>query len=317
MSPRQSTPRTPAASPVPIIIIASPRRVEPVAQLEPMIEPVIEPIAIPMEQETERPSSPSVISKNIAIASLELFDFPMIPIECKFHFQTFNLQANAENIIAHREFLEKKTAQQEKEVQQLLKQFNKEVHSIVVGYVKNSIEPLIDSLKQSNQKRIDNLVLDQMRGKAIRTIKAKCDKDSLEQVGKAQDRFERTLQLKLQLDKLDKRFNENMPPPSLNTMDKLEFRSKELDQTVKEQYTEQWNSIIRKAKLELTSVMRLAKTAEIDKSEKEHQALAEKLPAEVRPAYKDLIHTVKIRLDRTAEKKINFLDRRAVRTNGK
>ena len=211
LSPRQSTPRTPAASPVPIVIIASPRQVEPVEQPE----PVIETVAIPMEQETARQSSPSVISKNIGLASIELFDFPIIPIECKFHFQTFNLRASAESITAHREFLEKKTAQQEKEVEQLLKQFDKELHSTVVGYVKNSIEPLIDSLKQSNQKRIDNLVLDQMREKALRTIKAKCSKDSLEQIGKAQDRFERTLQLKLQLDKLDKRFNENMPlPPS-------------------------------------------------------------------------------------------------------
>ena len=52
-----------------------------------------------------------------------------------------------------------------------------------------------------------------------------------------------------------------LPPPALNIMDKLQFRSKELSSEAREQYSEQWNSIIRKAKLELTSVMRLAKVA--------------------------------------------------------
>ena len=304
VSPRQSTPRTPVTSPrtdMNIVINNSPKR--------------IEQTVTPMDQETVRQSSPSVVSKDTGLTSIDLFNFPIIPIECKFHFQTFHQRANAENITAHREFLEKKSAQQEEQLEQILKQFDKDVHSKVVEYIRKSIDPLIDSLKQSNQKRIDNLVLDQMKERAVRTIKAKCKADKLEQIDKAQDRFERTLQLRLQLDKLDKRFNENMPPPALNIIDKLQFRSKELDQQVKEQYSEQWNSVIRKTKLELTSIMRLAKTAEIDKSEKEHQELLEQIPIEVRPAYKELIHTVKIRLDRAAEKKINFLDKRATRMN--
>ncbi|CAF5132082.1 unnamed protein product, partial [Rotaria socialis] len=61
-----------------------------------------------------------------------------------------------------------------------------------------------------------------------------------------------------------------MPPPALNIMDKLQFHSRELSNENKEQYSEQWNSIIRKAKLDLTSIMRIAKVAEIDKSNKEH-----------------------------------------------
>ena len=305
VSPRQSTPRAAVTSPTTnsriSIIGNSPKR--------------IEQTVTPMEQETVRQASPSAISKDIGLASIDLFNFPIIPIECKFHFQTFHLRANAENITAHRQFLEKKAAQQEEQLEQILKQFDKNMHSTVVEYIRKSVEPLIDSLKQSNQKRIDNLVLDQMKEKALRTIKAKCKPDSLEQIDKAQEKFERTLQLRLQLDKLDKRFNENMPPPALNIIDKLQFRSRELDQQAKEQYSEQWNSVIRKTKLELTSIMRLAKTAEIDKIEKEHQTLLEQIPIEVRSAYKELIHTVKIRLDRAAAKKINFLDRKATRMN--
>jgi hypothetical protein len=192
-----------------------------------------------------------------------------------------------------------------------MKEFPEEQHRTVVQYIKNSIEPLVDILKSSNQRRLDNLVLDQMREKALRTIKGKCDKDGLEYIGQVQNRYERTLQLRFQLDKLDRRLNENMPPPALNIMDKLQFRSKELDNVAKEQYSEQWNSVIRKAKLELTSIMRLAKVTEIDKSEKEHLELVQKIPVGVRPAYNELVHTVKVRQDRVVQKKLHFLEKRA------
>jgi hypothetical protein len=187
---------------------------------------------------------------------------------------------------------------------------------MVVKYIKDSIDPIIDSVKFSNKKRLDNLVLDQMREKALRTIRSKNDKNSIELVNKAQERFERTLQLRFQLDKLDRRFNENMPPPALNIMDKLQFRSKELDKEVIEQYSEQWNSIIRKTKLDLTSIMRVAKKTEIDKGEREHLELVEKIPVDIRKAYSELVHTVKIRNDRVVQKKMNFLEKRAIRIIG-
>jgi hypothetical protein len=173
---------------------------------------------------------------------------------------------------------------------------------------------MIDILKESNKKRLDNVILDQMREQAIRTIKSKGTKESIELIEKSQMRFERTLELKFQLEKLDRRLNENMPPPALNIMDKLQFRSRELNKEAIEQYTEQWNNILRKSKLDLTSVMRLAKTAEINKSEKEHLELIEKVPVEIRKAYQDLMHTVQMRHDRTVQKKLHFLEKKAIRT---
>ena len=102
-----------------------------------------------------------------------------------------------------------------------------------------------------------------------------------------------------------------MPPPALNILDKLQFRSRELSNENKEQYSEQWNSVLRKAKLELTSIMRLAKTKEIEISEKQHTELAEKIPVEIRSAYNELVHTIQIRQDQVGQKKLNFLARNA------
>ncbi|CAF4688936.1 unnamed protein product, partial [Rotaria sp. Silwood2] len=171
--------------------------------------------------------SPSVISKEIDIDRLSIVNFPIIPIECKFHFKIFHQPASVVNIIAHREFLEKKAKQQQKELEQHMEQYSEEIH--------------------------------QIKEKALRIIRSKNNKNSLELVDKAQATLERTLELKFQLDKLDRRLNENMPPPALNIMDKLQFRSKVLSNENKEQYSEQWNNVIRKSKLDLTSIMRLAK----------------------------------------------------------
>ncbi|CAF2773875.1 unnamed protein product [Rotaria sp. Silwood2] len=252
LGPRQSTPRTPIAPPRPL---ESSPQAKPSVQIENRnnTEVVknnqIKEQVTPMDQEVIR-YSPSVISKHIGSFNIELFDFPIIPIECKFHFRIFRQTANLENIKAHKEYLEKKPKQQEQELEKQMKQFSADTHRIVVKYVKDSIEPIIDSLKDSNKKRLDNLILDQMKEKALRTIRSKGNKNSLELIDKAQMRFERNLQLKFQLDKLDRRLNENMPPPALNIMDKLQCRSKELNKEVIDQYSEQWNNIIRKTKLD-------------------------------------------------------------------
>jgi hypothetical protein len=291
LSPRQSTPRSPVATP------------------QPMEDNPIE--------QTRTVRTPSVISKDTAFIGIDTFNFPIIPIECKYHFKIFRREADAAAIKDHREFLEIKARQQEQELEQSLNKFSEQLRKKVVQYTRNSIEPLIDILAQSNQKRLDNLVLDQIREKALRTIRDKATKISQENIDTAQNRFERTLQLRFQLNKLDRRFNENMPPPALNIMDKLEFRSKELAKEAKEQYTEQWNSVLRKSKLELTAIMRSAKVAEIDKAEKEHREMIEKIPAELRQPYSDLIHTVQIRHDRTVQKKVDFLDKKEQRTKEK
>lgn len=320
LSPRQSTPRSPIPSPKPLVetptIVTSHPTVggsnHPQIDRSHLATTVANERVIPMEHESMS-RSPSVISKDTEITCAEIFDFPIIPIECKFYFRIYKVIACAETILAHREFLEKKSAQAEKELEQLMKQFEDSQHRTVVQYIKNSIEPIIDILKISNQKRLDNLILDQIREKALRTIRNKSSNSDLVFLERAQQRYERTLQLKFQLDKLDRRFNENMPPPSLNILDRLEFRSKELNNELKEQYSEQWNSVIRKSKLELTSIMRVAKVAEIDKSEKEHQELVEKIPVEIKKAYSELVHTIKVRQDRVVQKKLNFLDKRAQR----
>ncbi|CAF4829377.1 unnamed protein product, partial [Rotaria sp. Silwood2] len=252
LSPRQSTPRTPIALPRPLESSPQPEasvRIDNINNTEVVKNNQIKEQVTPMDQEVIR-YSPSVISKHIGSFNIELFDFPIIPIECKFYFRIFRQTANLENIKAHKEYLEKKPKQQEQELEKQMKQFSADTHRIVVKYVKDSIEPIIDSLKDSNKKRLDNLILDQMKEKALRTIRSKGNKDSLELIDKAQMRFERNLQLKFQLDKLDRRLNENMPPPALNIMDKLQCRSKELNKEVIDQYSEQWNNIIRKTKLD-------------------------------------------------------------------
>jgi hypothetical protein len=313
LSPRQSTPRTPVAVPIPIsyspTIAVTTEQIRESIPLQSVITIEEEPI-VAMEQDIVS-HSPSVISKESDINRIDLFKFPIIPIECQFHFRVFHVAATSENIKAHREFLEKKSIQQERDLEQLMSTFSIDLQRIIVKYIKDSVEPLIDRLNSSNQKRLNNLLLDQMREKAVRIIRNKADKDSFELVEKTQMRLERTLELKFQLDKLDRRLNENMPPPALNIMDKLQFHSRELSNENKEQYSEQWNSIIRKAKLDLTSIMRIAKVAEIDKSNKEHSELVEKIPREIKKAVKDLEHTIEIRHNRSVQKKLDFLERKA------
>ncbi|CAF4226680.1 unnamed protein product, partial [Rotaria sordida] len=104
--------------------------------------PIAHPQPLIYEIEQDRVMhSPSVISKDSEINRINLFDFP----------------ASVENIKLHREFLEIKSKQQEKELEELMKQFEGDTHRKIVQFVKNSIDPLIDSLKISNQKRLDNL----------------------------------------------------------------------------------------------------------------------------------------------------------------
>jgi hypothetical protein len=281
LSPRQSIPRTTVSRQAPIT-------------------------SSPMEQDKVVESVPF---------SLDSFEFPIIPIECKFHFKFFRVEATASTIKDHREFLEKKARQQRIAFERTIRQLDEQAREIARQYIESSIEPLIDSLVKSNQKRLDNLVLDQMREKAMRTIENKATRENKVSIEKAQSRFERGLQLKFQLDKLDKRLNENMPPPALNIIDRLQFRSKELDSEIKEQHSEQWNSIIRKTKLELTTVMRTAKVAEIDKADREHKELADKIPIGLRQAYKDLTHIIQVRQERVAKKKLDFLERRVQKTS--
>ena len=127
----------------------------------------------------------------------------------------------------------------------------------------------------------------------------------------------RVLDLKLQLDKLDKRFVANMPPPSLNIFDRIELHAKELkpDNIHLRTLREQWKNILRKTKLELTTIMRQAKLIEIEQVNKEYDKLIKKLSDYIREPYDILCHVSRTRHNQFAKRKLNFLAKRACTIN--
>ncbi|CAF3613442.1 unnamed protein product [Rotaria socialis] len=90
------------------------------------------------------------------------------------------------------------------------------------------------------------------------------------------------------------RFVENMPPPSLNIFDKLELYGKELksNDNVLSSLREQWKSILRKTKLDLTALMRQAKVAELKQINDEHQKLVQEISEHLRESYDKICHGV-------------------------
>ncbi|CAM4989473.1 unnamed protein product, partial [Rotaria socialis] len=130
--------------------------------------------------------SPSVVSKDKDIEKLHSFDFPIISFECKY---ILGNSCNAESIKKHRTFLEKTAQQMETKL-------NNEMSHIPIGQARilkqsiiNNIDPLIESFKEKNRKRLDNLVLDLMKEKAMREIKKKCETSSSSSVDCKQARF--------------------------------------------------------------------------------------------------------------------------------
>ena len=123
----------------------------------------------------------------------------------------------------------------------------------------------------------------------------------------------RRLNLQLQLQKLEKRLIENMPPPPLNIFDKLQLRAKVL-KIENQQFMsirEQWKNIHRKTKLDFTSLMRQAKILEIQEAKKQYQELENKLPEHLRESYDMICHVSHTRYNQLAKKKLNFLAKRA------
>ncbi|CAF3760823.1 unnamed protein product [Rotaria sp. Silwood1] len=128
LSPRQSTPKTPI--PLPQRFVHSPKIVTTNDDYEiqdAQVETSNSSIRIEnkedhhMEQDQHMEINkdiyvPSVVSKDIDFNHFNLFNFPIIPIE------------------SHREFLEKKMKQQEKELEELMKQFKEEKHRDIVQY---------------------------------------------------------------------------------------------------------------------------------------------------------------------------------------
>jgi hypothetical protein len=185
------------------------------------------------------------------------------------------------------------------------------------NFVKTIIEKPLENKKQNDQKRLDNLLLDQMRKKATFEIEKKATPEEQQYISHLHQKFMRTLALKLQLDKLEKRFVENMPPPSLNVFDKLELHAKELkaDNNHLKCLREQWKNILRKAKLDLTSLMRQAKVVEIEEANKQYEELTKKLPEHLHHPYEILCHVARTRHNQVARKKLHFLEKMACTMN--
>ncbi|CAF3794493.1 unnamed protein product [Rotaria sordida] len=99
------------------------------------------------------------------------------------------------------------------------------------------------------------------REKATQIIKNTATQSEQQLIQCLHKKYMRTLELKLQLDKLEMRFIENMPPPSLNIIDQLQLYAQELEPNDNQlnSLREQWKNVLRKAKLDLTALMRQAK----------------------------------------------------------
>ncbi|CAF4849700.1 unnamed protein product, partial [Rotaria sp. Silwood2] len=144
--------------------------------------------------------------------------------------------------------------------------FIRQTWTQVVNFIQNIIEKPLENKKNSDRRRLGNLLLDQMKKKATFDIEKKGTPVEQQHIYNLHEKFMRKLNLQLQLDKLEKRFVENMPPPSLNIFDKLELHAKELkiDNNHLKSLREQWKNTLRKTKLDLTNLMRQAKIIEIE-----------------------------------------------------
>ncbi|CAF0946678.1 unnamed protein product [Rotaria sordida] len=222
-------------------------------------------IISPIKSSTPEPrirSSPSVIPKDSIARMPKKFEFIIMPIECRYYFKRTKQRCTIETIKEHQNFLENKYEELEHERENKLHSFFSEKEkSQVISFVKNTIEKVLENKKKNDQKRLDNLLLDHKREKATQIIKNTATQSEQQLIQCLHKKYMRTLELKLQLDKLEMRFIENMPPPSLNIIDKLQLYAKELEPNDNQlnSLREQWKNVLRKAKLDLTALMRQAK----------------------------------------------------------
>ena len=257
--------------------------------------------------------SPSVIPKQVPLIT-RTFKCSVIPIECRYHFKRTKQRCTFETIKQYQGILQRKYQEYENETEMKLQElFGRQEQARIVDIVKQIINKPIEEKNTNDRKRLDNLILDQMKHEALGNIEEKATEQEAEFLNNVYEKFTRTLQLKLQLDKLEKRFVENMPPPSLNIFDKLELRAKELtpDNNELKAIQEQWKNVLRKTKLELTSLMRQAKVAEIEQSKKQYEELKVKVPIPLIESYSVITHVAQIRHDQYTRKKLHFLERRA------
>jgi hypothetical protein len=115
--------------------------------------------------------SPSAIPKNTRLPQSS-FNFAIIPIECKYHFKQLKQRCTFVTLKAHQESLEHKYKILENEREEkLLSSFSNQVRKQIVGFITNIIEKSLESKKKGDDKRLENLLLDQMREKAALEIK--------------------------------------------------------------------------------------------------------------------------------------------------
>ncbi|CAF3968413.1 unnamed protein product, partial [Rotaria magnacalcarata] len=83
-----------------------------------------------------------------------------------------------------------------------------------------------------------------------------------------------------------------MPPPSLNVFDKLELHAKEVrpDNNQLKSLRERWKNVLRKTKLDLTTLMREGKIIEMEEATREYDELLNKLSDRLREAYNAICH---------------------------
>ena len=117
------------------------------------------------------PRLPTTISKDTT-SLFASFSFCINPVECKYHFKHFGQKCTSEVIAAHHTFLERKYKALEIERDNKLhSSFPGHLFQKVVCFVKATIEEVLQNKKHSDQRRLDNLLLDQMQEKARREIR--------------------------------------------------------------------------------------------------------------------------------------------------
>ena len=107
-----------------------------------------------------------------------------------------------------------------------------------------------------------------------------------------------------------------MLPLSLNVFDKLELYAKELktyDNRLNS-LREPWKNTLRKAKLDLTSLMRQEKIIEIEEVNKQYEELEKQLSEHLREPYSKICHVIYVRHNQFARKKLNVLLKRPCAT---
>jgi len=263
--------------------------------------------------------SPSAVPKNNNnVTSNRSYNFAIIPIECRYYSKQIKQRCTYETIRNHQNFLQNKYETLDKEREEKLhSSFNKQVWSQVVNFIETILAKTLENKRKNDERRFDNLRLDQIREEATLEIKRIGSPAEQQLIQDLQNKFQRILDLKLQFDKLEKRFIENMPPPSLNIFDKVELHAKELkpDNNQLKSLREQWTNVLRRTKLDLTTLMRQAKTIEIEQAKKEHTDLLNKLPNHLQEVYNGITHVIERRQNQFARKKLNFLAKRACTTS--